>query len=326
MAIGRQKQKLLLLQNILLHETDENHKLSGPDIIARLGALGISAERKTVYDDIETLSNSGMDIVVERQGHANVYYVGSRLFQDEELSVLANAVASSRFLTVKKSNELIKKLQSLTSRHNAQLLKRSIYIENRAKNYNEAIYYTLNAIHEAIFKNKNITFRYTEYGPDKKKRYRNSGDAYEVSPYYLIWDNDSYYLVCHCNKHGKLSRYRPDRMTDVRVTENPRRELTMGEEDLAKELRSTYNMYGGTKEVVTLEMEDHLMNVLLDRFGESVHVQRASPTSFSVKVPVQVSPTFWGWLFQFGNEARVLGPDWVKEEAKRQLSLILDRY
>ena len=326
MAIGRQKHKLLVLQNLLLTETDENHKLSGQEIIDRLGALGISVERKTVYDDIETLMQAGIDIVVERQGHANVYYVGSRLFQDEELSVLANAVASSRFLTVKKSNELIKKLQSLTSRHTAQLFKRSVYIENRAKSYNETIYYTLNSIHEAINRNKRITFKYTEYGLDKKKRYRHGGEIYEVSPYYLIWDNDNYYLICHSDKHDGIVKYRPDRMADVKVASVSRHALTVKEEDLAKRLRSAYNMFDGTMETVTLEMSDKLMDVVLDRYGDSVNVQRVSPTTFSVKVSVQVSPTFWGWLFQFGTDAKVIAPDWVKEEAKKQLTKILERY
>ena len=326
MAIGRQKHKLLVLQNLLLTETDENHKLSGQEIIDRLGVLGISVERKTVYDDIETLMQAGIDIVVERQGHANVYYVGSRLFQDEELSVLANAVASSRFLTVKKSNELIKKLQTLTSRHTAQLFKRSVYIENRAKSYNETIYYTLNSIHEAINRNKRITFKYTEYGLDKKKRLRHGGELYEVSPYYLIWDNDNYYLICHSDKHDGIVKYRPDRMADVKVASVSRHALTVQEEDLAKRLRSAYNMFDGTMETVTLEMSDKLMDVVLDRYGDSVNVQRVSPTTFSVKVSVQVSPTFWGWLFQFGTDAKVIAPDWVKEEAKKQLTKILERY
>ena len=326
MAIGRQKQKLLVLQNLLLTETDENHKLSGQEIIDKLGAMGISVERKTIYDDIETLMLAGLDIVIERKGHANVYYVGSRLFQDEELSVLANAVASSRFLTVKKSNELIKKLQTLTSRHTAQLFKRSVYIENRAKSYNETIYYTLNSIHEAINKNKKITFKYTEYGLDKKKRLRHGGELYEVSPYYLIWDNDNYYLICYSDKHERVVKYRPDRMIDVKVAATSRRALTVKEEDLAKRLRSAYNMFDGTMETVTLEMSDKLMDVVLDRYGDSINVQRASPTTFSVKVSVQVSPTFWGWLFQFGEEARVIAPDWVKDEAKKQLAKIMQKY
>lgn len=323
---SRQKQKLLILQKILLTETDENHKLSGNDLIDKLALYDIKAERKTIYDDIATLIESGLDVVVEKLGHSNVYYVGSRVFQEEELLVLADAVASSRFLTQKKSNELIKKLQSLTSKHNAQHLKRTVYVGNRAKTYNEAIYYSINAIHEAIHKNYQITFRYTEYDLNKRKRYRHGGDLYKVSPYYLIWESDCYYLVCYCQKHEEICRYRVDRMTDVTVTKSKRRELSISEEEFAKSLRATYNMYGGKTETVTLEMSNGLINVLIDRFGNSIHVTPVTQDRFTVKLEVQISPTFWGWLFQFGTDAKVVSPEWVKNEARLMLGEISEAY
>lgn len=323
---NRQKGKLLILEKILLTETDENHKLSGNDLIAKLAAYDISCERKTVYDDIATLTESGMDIVTEKVGHSNYYYVGTRHFQDEELLVLADAVASSRFLTQKKSGELIKKLQALTSRYKAQQLRRSIYVGCRVKTYNEAIYYSINAIHDAIYRDLQITFKYTEYDLNKKKRYRNHGQLYKVSPYQLIWENDCYYLVCFCHKHNDISRYRVDRMSEVAVSDEKRRALTIDEEELAKELLSTYNMYGGTKETVTLEMSTKLINVLIDRFGDGVHLTRTSEDKFQVKVDVQVSPTFWGWLFQFGTDARVVAPRWVVNEGSKMLNGILSLY
>ncbi len=322
----RQKIKLLLLEKILLSETDENHKLTGAELIQRLAAVGISCERKTIYDDIETLALSGLDIVTEKAGHSNYYYVASRLFQDEELLVLADAVASSKFLTVKKSDELIKKLQSLTSRYKGQQLRRSIYVNGRVKTYNEGIYYSINAIHEAVYKNLQITFRYTEYDIDKKKRYRHHGEVYRVSPYYLIWENECYYLVCYCQKHDGLCRYRVDRMADVSVADEPRRSLSIDEADLARELRGIYNMYGGTRETITLEMSEKLINVVIDRFGDGVHLSRSGEDSFVVKLDVSISPTFWGWLFQFGSEARVIAPQWVIDEAKKKLGQISGLY
>ena len=159
----RQKQKLLILQNILLNETDENHKLTVNELIEKLAAHGVSVERKTVYDDIATLIDSGLDVMIEKVGHSNYYYIGSRNFQDEELLVLADAVASSKFLTKKKSDELIKKLQNLTSKYNAQLLRRMVYVGNRVKTYNEAIYDSINAMHDAICRDRQIVFRYTGY-------------------------------------------------------------------------------------------------------------------------------------------------------------------
>lgn len=322
----KQKQKLLYLQKILLELTDENHKLSGPELIAQLGLYGISAERKTIYDDIEALIDSGLDICVEKRGHSNVYYVGSRLFQEEELYVLADAVASSKFLTQKKSNELIKKLQQLTSRYHAQHLKRTVYVGNRAKTYNEKIYYTTDSIHEAIYSNKQISFKYAEYDLSKNRRLRHGGEVYTVSPYYLIWENDCYYLVCYCNKHEKICRYRADRMEDVTVTDRRRRDLSIDEETLAKSLRATYNMYGGTEASVVLEMSESLINVIIDRFGDGVHPNPIGGGKFTVRVDVQISPTFWGWLFQFGNDAKVISPEWVVNDAKSELKKILGGY
>ncbi len=322
----KQKQKLLYLQKILLEQTDENHKLSGPELIAQLGLYGISAERKTIYDDIEALIDSGLDICVEKRGHSNVYYVGSRLFQEEELYVLADAVASSKFLTQKKSNELIKKLQQLTSRYHAQHLKRTVYVGNRAKTYNEKIYYTTDSIHEAIYSNRQISFKYAEYDLSKNRRLRHGGEVYTVSPYYLIWENDCYYLVCYCNKHEKICRYRADRMEDVTVTDRRRRDLSIDEETLAKSLRATYNMYGGTEASVVLEMSESLINVIIDRFGDGVHPNPIGGGKFTVRVDVQISPTFWGWLFQFGNDAKVISPEWVVNDAKNELKKILGGY
>lgn len=317
---SKQKQKLLYLRKILLEQTDENHKLSGPELIAQLELYGISAERKTIYDDVAALTESGLDIEIDHKGHSNVYYVASRLFQDEELYVLADAVASSKFLTQKKSNELIKKLQQLTSKYKAQHLRRTVYVGNRAKTYNETIYYTTNAIHEAINCNRQISFKYTEYDLSKNRRYRHGGEIYTVSPYYLIWESDCYYLVCFCNKHQKISRYRVDRMAEVSLTDQKRRELTLDEEGFAKSLRATYNMYGGTEASVVLEMSDKLVNVIIDRYGESVHLNPVAGGRFTVRVDAQISPTFWGWLFQFGPDARVLAPEWVVSEAKRLLA------
>ena len=322
----KQKQKLLYLQKILLQETDESHKLTGPELISKLELCGISAERKTIYDDINALIDAGLDVCIEKSGHSNVYYVGSRLFQEEELFVLADAVASSKFLTKKKSDELIKKLQQLTSCYCAQHLKRAVYVGNRAKTYNEKIYYTTDKIHRAFSKNCQISFKYVEYDISKNKRFKHGGEVYTVSPYYLIWESECYYLVCYCNKHDKICRYRVDRMAEVSLLDIKRRELSEAEEKLAKSVRSSFNMYGGSETSVVLEMSNNLINVIIDRFGESVHPNPINGDRFTVRVDVQISPTFWGWLFQFGGDAKVIAPDWAVEQAKKELKKILREY
>lgn len=325
-GFSRQKQKLLTLEKILLSETDENHALTVKELISKLDSYGIKVERKTVYDDINTLQESGLDILCERIGHANAYYIGSRIFQDEELYVLADAVSSSVFLTKKKSDELIKKLQTLTSKYKARGLRRNVYVANRIKAFNEHIYYNINTIHEAVFSNYQIEFKYFEYSLDKKAQFRHGGEVYSVSPYQLIWENDKYYLICFCNKHQKLCRYRVDRMSEVRICEDKRRSLTVDENEIVKSLKAAYDMYGGEPERVELEFDNSLINVVIDRFGSKVIINKVNENRFRIKADVEISPTFWGWLFTFGTNAKVVGPEKIVDMAKQKIKEISDCY
>lgn len=325
-GFSRQKQKLLTLEKILLSETDENHALTVKELISKLDSYGIKVERKTVYDDINTLQESGLDILCERIGHANAYYIGSRTFQDEELYVLADAVSSSVFLTKKKSDELIKKLQTLTSKYKARGLRRNVYVANRIKAFNEHIYYNINTIHEAVFSNYQIEFKYFEYSLDKKAQFRHGGEVYSVSPYQLIWENDKYYLICFCNKHQKLCRYRVDRMSEVRICGDKRRSLTVDENEIVKSLKAAYDMYGGEPERVELEFDNSLINVVIDRFGSKVIINKVNENRFRIKADVEISPTFWGWLFTFGTNAKVVGPEKIVDMAKQKIKEISDCY
>ena len=240
--------------------------------------------------------------------------------------MLSDAVASSKFLTIKKSNELIKKLQTLTSEHKAGQLKRSIYVDNRTKAFNEFIYYNINTIQNGIFSDRVITFKYFEYNLEKKKQLKHGGEPYSVSPYQLIWENDNYYLACFCHKHGKICRYRADRMTCVTITESKRKELNEAEEKELKNQKSLYSMYGGKEETLRLQFDNSLMNVVIDRFGEKVICHPNSETSFYINSEVQLAPTFWGWLFQFGNKAKVLAPEYAADIAKQKLAEIMKLY
>jgi predicted DNA-binding transcriptional regulator YafY len=325
-GLSRQKQKLLVMKRFFEEKTDEDHAITGAGLIEELKASDIKAERKTIYDDIKTLSDSGMDIVVTKDGHSNAYYLGNRAFQDEELYVLADAVASCRFLTKRKSQELIKKLQSLTSEYKAKNLRRLVFVENRTKNFNEQIYYSINKIQSAIFEDKEITFRYTEFNPDKKQILKHGGETYSASPYSMVWENDNYYLVCYCNKHKKICRYRVDRMVNVDISVTPRRELTDTEKNEVTNQQSLYGMFGGRLESVTMEFDNSLANAVIDKFGISCHPHRNSDDTFVLTADVQVAPTFWGWLFQFGTRAKVLAPENVVEQAKEYIDSISGQY
>ena len=314
------------MKKLLETKTDEKHTITGNRLIEILGDYGIKAERKTIYADIKTLCDSGMDIEITKDGHSNAYYLAQRLFQDEELYVLADAVASSRFLTQKKSKELLKKIQSLTSEHKAKDLRRMVYVSNRTKTYNAQIYYDINSIQEGIFSGLEIRFKYYEYTVEKRKQLRHGGEVYTVSPYSLVWENDNYYLVCYCEKHEKICRYRVDRMTQVTVTDIPRRELSEEEKTEVTNRQTIYGMYGGELMTLQLQFDNKLIDVVMDRFGEKTICHKNSDNTFYINEEVQVAPTFWGWLFQFGSQAKVLGPERAVEMAKDAISDIADCY
>jgi predicted DNA-binding transcriptional regulator YafY len=314
------------MKQLFERRTDDKHTLTGNRLIEILGENGIKAERKTIYDDIKTLSDSGMAIETTKDGHSNAYYLADRLFQDEELYVLADAVASSRFLTQKKSRELIRKLQQLTSDYKAKDLRRVVYVENRTKTFNEQIYYAINKIQEGIFTQSQIRFKYFEYTVEKRKQLKHGGEVYTVSPYALVWENENYYLVCYSEKHDNISRFRVDRMTQVEMTELPRRELLDEEQDKVNNLQSIYGMYGGEIMELKIQFDNSLINVVMDRFGEKTICHKNSDETFYINREVQIAPTFWGWLFQFGDKAKVLAPAEAVELAKEEIKKISDNY
>lgn len=303
------------MKKLFESKTDESHSITGAKLIETLAADGIKAERKTIYDDIKTLCDSGMDIETTKDGHSNAYYLAQRTFQDEELFVLADAVASCRFLTKKKSQELIKKIQSLTSDYKAKQLRRMFYVENRVKNFNEQIYYTINKIQAGIFNETEIRFKYTEFNPDKKQVLKHGGEVYTVSPYSLVWENENYYLVCYCNKHEKICRYRVDRMVNVENTDTERRKASDEDKAEIANQQSVYGMYGGKLESVTMQFDNSLANAVIDKFGMNCHPHRNSENTFCLTADVQIAPTFWGWFFQFGTKARILAPENVVKQA-----------
>lgn len=322
-GVSRQKQKLLFMRELLLQRTDEHHPMTVNQIINILAENGIKEERKTVYDDIATLIGSGLMIEVTKVGHANAYYVCDRLFETEELYVLVDAVASSKFLTQKKSNALIEKIKKLTSVNLAKNLSRQIDVTGRVKTFNENIYYTISAINEAIINRKMLEFQYFQYDKNKKKQLRHKGKVYRISPYKLVWENDKYYLIGYSDDHKDVTTYRVDRMTQVFAIDEKRMEPT---EDINKKLSSTFNMYSGVSERVTFEIKEHLIDQMIDKFGEKILLSQTESGRLSFTAEVQISPTFWGWLFQYGNEIRITAPQNVMDCAKNELRKIAENY
>lgn len=320
---SRQKQKILYLAKFFLEETDEDHPASMADILAYLSRAGIEAERKSIYADLEELSLFGLDIVTLR-GRGGGYFLGERAFQLPEVRLLVDAVQSSRFLTRKKSEELIKKLRSLTSRHQSSALSHTVSVAGRIKTMNESIYRNVDAIGSAIENNRKIRFRYFEWSPTGEKRLRRDGDYYTVSPFFLIWDNENYYLIAVDERSGEKRHFRVDKMLNIEETDDLRegKEL-FGDLSPADYENRSFGMYGGKEERVTLWWRESLSGVFYDRFGND-RVVRKAENGFISSHRLMVSPVFYSFLMGFGSDVKILSPEWVQKEfcdlARKSLS------
>ena len=319
-----QKAKLLVLKNILERKTDEDHPLSVPQLIRALEAEGIRAERKSIYNDIEALRASGVDVELSR-GRGGGYYLGSRTFELPELKLLVDAVQASQFITKDKSKKLIRKLEGLTSEAQARKMQRQVFVSGRVKTMNESIYYNVDALHEAIARDRQVQFQYLEWDLRKRRVPRRGGQIYQASPWALAWENANYYLVAYTGEG--IRHYRVDKMKGVRQTELPRQgKAEFSALDLAAYTRKMFGMYGGREEKVTLKCANSLVGVMLDRFGtEAILVPQADET-FHLTVPVAVSPQFLGWVCGFGDEVRVIGPATVRREMGRLVQSLTDAY
>lgn len=320
-----QKLKLLYIADILRRETDELHPVSTNTLIKKLSDLGISVERKTIYSDIEYLKDYGLDIVLVRSRTNGGYYLASDSFELPELKLLVDMVQSSRFLTKKKSEELIKKLENMTSIHNERELKRDVYVLNRVKSDNENVYYNIDDIYKAINNNNSISFLYYKYSVDKELKVKNNGNEYDVSPYYLMSNNENYYLVGVDNKTGILKHYRIDRMKKINVLDKPReyKELFKGF-DIAEYSNSTFGMFGGERKKLTIKFDNELVGVVIDRFGKDINIHKADDSSFTVSLNVVTSGQFYGWLAGLSNKAHIVSPESERKLYFEYIKSLLD--
>ena len=307
------QQRLLLLLQLLLTQTDETHYVSVANILRFWEAHDIHANRKNVYRDIQLLIDFGVDIICIRSMQ-NRYFVGSRLFELPELKLLADAVASSHLVTEKKSAALLQKLSRLTSVHNAEYLSRPVYMDGTAKPDNETIYYAIDAIQTAIHEQQTISFQYYEYTPKKEKVLKHKGYRYVFSPYALIWNRDFYYVVGWSKKHGKLAQFRVDRMTGIQQSDAAY--IADPSFDPADYVRKVFGMYYDETQRVTLLCENRTMRSIIDRFGEAVYTETVDAKHFRAAVDVAPSPPFFAWVFTFGGAIRIEGPEDVLAKMK----------
>ncbi len=299
------KSRLLYILNLLYHESDEDHSITITQILERLQQAKIESNRRTVAHDLKVLADNGFDVVCNKS-RQNQYFIGDRQFELPELKLLVDAVQASKFISTKKSKVLIDKLSALTSVHQSDELNRQLYVDKQVKSNNEAIYYTVDLLHSAINTKKQVEFKYYEYNQHKKKVYKHNGKVYVFSPYGLIWNNDSYYVIGYCKSHDKIIKFRVDRIAHPKISQAP----SVPQPDdfnIAEYSRTVFQMF------VVLECRNTLMKTIIDRFGDDVETEPAGKEHFKATVTASTSNTFFGWVFSFGGDMRIIAPQEVKE-------------
>lgn len=319
-----QKLKIFYILDYLQQNSHQDHPVRAVELLHMLKQRhNIVCDRKTVYSDIQALQDYGIDIV-SLPGKNGGYYIASRNFELPELKLLIDAVQSSRFLTEKKSRELIEKLCSQCSIYDARLMRRDVVVSGRVKSMNETIYYNVDAIQEAIAENKQITFRYFDFGLDGQRHYRDRD--YVASPYGLCQDNENCYLMALSARHGVTS-YRVDRMSDISQTEDARLpcpELTG--KALTEYANHLFQMYSGQMATVKLRFDNSLVNVVMDRFGKQTMLIPDGLGHFVFTVNVAVSPMFLSWVIGFGRKAKILYPQSVVDACQDLCREALEQY
>lgn len=320
------KLKILYIMKILMEKTDEKHTMSTHQLINELLYYGIKAERKSVYSDIELLIFYGIDIICVK-GRSNNYFVASREFEIPELRLLVDAVLSSKFISHHKSRLLIRKIEKLTSVHEAKRIHSGIMIDSQVKNSNEEIYYNVDKIQDAIRDNKKIQFKYFDYTVDKSIQFRRDGDWYEVSPYALTWSEDHYYMIAYYEFYGTISNFRVDRMSTIELIEERRVLLPKTKAfDIAEYKKKNFRMYNGEPTKVKIRFENGLINSVFDRFGKDILIIKESEHFFSINIEVVPSHTFFSWLFMFGDKVKILGPQEVVQSMAKMLNQVSKLY
>lgn len=328
MAKGsNQKLKLLYLMKILMEKTDETHGITMPEIISSLDAYGVSAERKSIYSDMESLRQYGLDIIGEQVDGLYSYFIGNRQFELAELKLLVDSVQSAKFITAKKSNELIKKIESFGSKYEASQLHRQVYVSERVKTMNESIYYNVDLIHTAIGQNAKITFQYFNWDVNKKMVLKHDGKRYELSPWALTCSNENYYLIAYDSEEKKIKHFRVDKMLKINVTDEKREGRDcFNQFDMGVYEKKMFGMFTGEEVSVKLLCKNYMAGVMIDRFGKDIVIIKVDDEHFTANVKVVVSIQFLSWVMGLGEGVKIISPDSVVEKMKDEVKRLNGMY
>ena len=322
-----QKLKLYYLSRIMLEKTDDEHMITMPEIKSALEAYGVTADRKSLYDDLEALRVLGIDVVGEKVGRNFYYHVGSKQFEIAELKLLVDAIQSSRFITEKKSNDLIRKLTDMASKYEAAQLKRQVVVQGRVKTMNESIYYFVDDVHRAIAENRKISFEYMKWNEQKKLVPRRE-EPYVVSPWALTWADENYYLIAYDEAADCIKHFRVDKLKSIRILDEKRTGKEQFKEfNLAQYSKMNFGMFGGKTTKVKVEFRRDMAGVFIDRFGRDILIRPAKQEGWlETSVDVALSDQFLGWIFALGTNVKITGPKEVVLQYKAELDAMAKQY
>ena len=324
---SNQKLKLLYLMKIMLEKTDETHSITMHEIIVSLKAYGITAERKSIYTDMALLRQYGMDILGVQENRTYSYRIGNRQFELAELKLLVDSVQAAKFLTAKKSNELIKKIEGFASQYEASQLHRQVYVAERVKTMNESIYYNVDIIHSAISLNRKIRYQYFRWNVKKEMELRHNGKYYIVSPWALSWDDENYYLIAYDHMENKIKHFRVDKMLKTEIAPEKREgEREFQDFDMAVYAKKMFGMFDGEEQIVKLECENNMAGVIIDRFGKDIPFVKKDEEHFWVNVKVAVSRQFLSWVMALGEGVKIVGPEAVLKQIDGEIERFIRQY
>lgn len=321
--MGRENSQKIKLLELLHLETDENHPMLASAVCARLSDIGISCDRRTLIKDVEALNEFGYEVMEQMVGHEKAYYVEDRSFSIPEIKILLDAVQAARFVTPQKTSGLTAKIASLGGSHRAEILKSNMVCFNTQKHTNEAVFYTVCSLEQALETRKKVSFRYFDLNEKREKTFRRDGQHYIVEPIALVFNEDNYYLLTYSAKHEGIVSYRVDRMASVTVAEESVCEALTLRKSAETYSEQAFKMYGGQPVTIKIQFTDNLIGPVYDKFGESIKIVRMNESCCTATVPVQISPTFWGWIFQSGGQMKILEPERIVAEQKRQIRLLM---
>lgn len=322
-----QKFKLYYLAKIMIEKTDMDHYITMPEIMKELDRYDVTADRKSIYSDLRELDKLGIEVEGEAVGKGYHYHVVNHRFELPELKLLVDAIQSSKFITAKKTNELIKKLEGLVSEHEARQLQRQVYVAGRIKTMNESIYYNVDAIHNAIAEDKKIRFQYYQWNVKKEMELRHNGAYYHISPWGLTWDDENYYLIGYDSGVKAIRHYRVDKMLHISMSDEKREGKSYFKKtDMGAYTRKSFGMFGGDDQRVKILATGSKAGIFIDRFGKDIMIVPVDEEHVTIHIDVKVSDQFISWVFALGNEVKIIGPEAVVERVKECIERLNQQY